>query len=109
MLIGAFEAGASFDDAARHRYAELARDLAFCGAVGTGMPEEPAAGVRGGRLHASDPLAREWTVAIVSPQTSAALTASDPGTGDGRYDYALTHDRELAAAAAAALMARIAP
>jgi len=109
VLIGAFEADAPFDDAARRRYAALARELAFCGAVGTGMPEEPAAGVRGGRLHASDPLAREWTVALVSPHASAALTASDPGSGDGRYDYALTHDRELAAAAAAALMARIAP
>jgi DICT domain-containing protein len=109
VLVGAFEADAPFDAAARRRYADLARELAFCGAVGTGMPDEPAAGVRGGRLHASDPLAREWTVALVSPHASAALTASDPGAGDGRYDYALTHDRELAAAAAAALMARIAP
>jgi len=43
-----------------------------------------------------------------SPHASATLTASAPGTGDGTYDYALTHDRELAAAATAALMARIA-
>jgi EAL domain-containing protein (putative c-di-GMP-specific phosphodiesterase class I) len=109
VLIGAFDTDAPFDEAARRRYAELARGLAFCGAVGTGMPDEPAAGVRGGRLHASDPLAHEWTVALVSPHAAAALTASHPDTGDGRYDYALTHDRELAAAAAAALMARIAP
>ena len=109
VVVGAFEGGeARFDDAARRRYAELAREVAFCGAVGTGMPEEPATGVRGGRIHEADPLAREWTVAVVSPHASVALTASDPGTGGGRYDYALTHDRELAAAATAALMARIA-
>ena len=108
VVVGAFEGDERFDDAARDRYAEIARDVAFCGAVGTGMPDEPAAGVRGGRIHAADPLAREWTVAVVSPHASAALTASDPGTGDGRYDYALTHDREHAAAATAALMARIA-
>jgi hypothetical protein len=47
-------------------------------------------------------------VSVVSPHASATLTASAPGTGDGTYDYALTHDRELAAAATAALMARIA-
>jgi EAL domain-containing protein (putative c-di-GMP-specific phosphodiesterase class I) len=108
ILVGGFEDEERFDAAARARYAELARGLAFCGVVGTDMAPEPAAGVHGGRLHAGDPLAREWTVSVVSPQASATLTASDPGTGDGTYDYVLTHDRELAGAATAALMARIA-
>jgi len=108
IIVGAFAGDERFDADARRRYADLARELAFCGAVGTEMPVEPAAGVRGGRLHAGDPLAREWTVSVVSPHASATLTASAPGTGDGTYDYALTHDRELAAAATAALMARIA-
>jgi EAL domain-containing protein (putative c-di-GMP-specific phosphodiesterase class I) len=108
ILVGGFEGDERFDTAARARYADLARGLAFCGVVGTGMAPEPAAGVHGGRVHAGDPLAREWTVSVVSPQASATLTASDPGTGGGSYDYVLTHDRELAGAATAALMARIA-
>jgi EAL domain-containing protein (putative c-di-GMP-specific phosphodiesterase class I) len=107
VLVGAFERDERFDAAARRRYAELARSLAFCGAVGPGMPAEPAVGVRGGPVHAADPLAREWSVAVLSPHVCAALTASDVGSGDGPYDYVLTHDRELAGAAAAALMARI--
>jgi EAL domain-containing protein (putative c-di-GMP-specific phosphodiesterase class I) len=107
VLVGAFEGDDRFDAATRQRYAELARELTFCGAVATGMPDEPAAGVHGGRLHAGDPVAREWTVAVVSAHASAALSACDPGMGDGQYDYVLTHDRELAAAATAALMARI--
>jgi EAL domain-containing protein (putative c-di-GMP-specific phosphodiesterase class I) len=106
VLVGAFDDDAGFDDAARRRYAELARELAFCGAVGTGMSAEPADGVHGGRLHAGDPLAREWTVAVVSANASAALSAYGPNS-DGEYDYVLTHDAELAAAATAALMARI--
>jgi EAL domain-containing protein (putative c-di-GMP-specific phosphodiesterase class I) len=106
LLVGGFDEVAGFDDAARRRYAELARELAFCGAVGTGMPSEPADGVHGGRLHAGDPVAHEWTVAVVSPHASAALSAYGPDA-DGQYDYVLTHDRELAAAATAALMARI--
>jgi EAL domain-containing protein (putative c-di-GMP-specific phosphodiesterase class I) len=105
VLVGGFEDDASFDADARERYAKLAEELAFCGAVGTGMAPEPAPGVHGGRLHASDPLAREWTVALVSAHASAALSAHDPGTGE--YEYVLTHDRALAAAATAALMARI--
>jgi len=71
------------------------------------MPAEPVAGVRGGPLHPGDPLTREWTVALVSPQACGALTAFRPdGPGDV-YDYVLTHDRDRTAAAAAALMARI--
>jgi EAL domain-containing protein (putative c-di-GMP-specific phosphodiesterase class I) len=107
VLVGGFEDDTHFDAAAKERYAELAEHLAFCGAVGTGMAVEPARGVHGGRLHASDPLAREWTVAVVSAHASAALCAQDPGAPDGHYDYVLTHDRALAAAATAALMARI--
>jgi len=108
ILVGGFEADERFDAAARARYADLARGLAFCGVVGTDMAPEPVAGVHGGRLHAGDPLAREWTVSVVSPQASTTLTASDPKNGEDTYDYVLTHDRELAGAATAALMARIA-
>jgi EAL domain-containing protein (putative c-di-GMP-specific phosphodiesterase class I) len=106
VLVGAFENVTAFDAAAKRRYAELARDLAFCGAVSTDMPAEPADGVHGGRLDAGDPVASEWTVAVVSAHASAALSACGPGA-DGEYDYVLTHDRALAAAATAALMARI--
>jgi hypothetical protein len=46
---------------------------------------------------------------VVSPHVSAALTAYDLDDDAARYEYVLTHDRELAVAAATALMARIAP
>jgi EAL domain-containing protein (putative c-di-GMP-specific phosphodiesterase class I) len=107
VLVGAFQPDGGFDADTRARYAALARELAFCGAVGTGMPAEPADGVRGGRLHVADPVAREWTVAVVSPHACATLSASAPEEGEGEYDYVLTHDRALASSAAAALMARI--
>jgi EAL domain-containing protein (putative c-di-GMP-specific phosphodiesterase class I) len=108
VLVGAFEHDELFDDSTRTRYADLAREVAFCGAVGERMPPEPADGVRGGRLHSEDPLAREWTVAVVSPHMAAALAACNLGVeGDGRYDYVLTHDRDISVAVAAALMARI--
>jgi EAL domain-containing protein (putative c-di-GMP-specific phosphodiesterase class I) len=108
VLVGAFQDDEHFDAATRRRYAELAREVAFCGAVGTGMPAEPADGVQGGRLHAADPVAREWTVAVVSPQACATLSAAErEDAGEGFYDYVITHNRTLAASAAAALIARI--
>jgi EAL domain-containing protein (putative c-di-GMP-specific phosphodiesterase class I) len=108
VLLGAFEDSVLFDAPTRRRYAEVAESVAFCGAVGRHMPPEPADGVRGGALAPEDPIAREWTVAVVSPHVSAALTASGLENGDsGDYDYVLTHDRELAVSVAAALMSRI--
>ncbi|MEA2229738.1 MAG: hypothetical protein QOF04_3368 [Solirubrobacteraceae bacterium] len=47
-------------------------------------------------------------MAVVSPHMAAALAACNLGAeGDGRYDYVLTHDRDISVAVAAALMARI--
>src|ERR1700692_4277865 len=73
-------------------------------------PSEPAHGVRGALVHATDPLRLEWTVAVVSPHFAAALTAYDLGEEapeDRRYEFVLTYDRELAVGAAASLMARV--
>ena len=72
--------------------------LAFCGVLGQDMPSEPAHGVRGALVHATDPLRLEWTVAVVSPHFAAALTAYDLGEeapDDRRYEFVLTYDREL--------------
>ncbi|MEA2284374.1 MAG: hypothetical protein QOJ21_417 [Solirubrobacteraceae bacterium] len=107
VLVGAFEDSELFDRPTRQRYARVAESVAFCGAVGRDMPPEPIDGVRGGALPPDDPIAREWTVAVVSPHVSAALTASSLRRSRD-YDYVLTHDRELAVSVAAALMSRIA-
>jgi len=111
LLVAAFGEAGSFTGDLRERYAGLARDVAFCGAVGRGMASEPAPGVHGGRLAASDPLAHDRTVAVVTPRFAAVLAAHDLGPGepdDRRMAYTLTHDRDLATDAAAALMSRIA-
>lgn len=111
VLVSSFERGEHFGTSVHARYARLARQVAFCGAVGADMRAEPAPGVRGASLAAGDPLTQEWSVAVVSPHFAAALTAHDLRSGEGDdalYDFVLTHDRGLAVGAAAALMARIA-
>jgi EAL domain-containing protein (putative c-di-GMP-specific phosphodiesterase class I) len=106
VLLSSFETDRHFDAETRDRYARLARQVGFCGVVAEGIGADPAPGVRGGALHPADPLAHEWTTAVVSPQLAVALCAYDQG--DGTFEFVLTHDRELAASAAASLMARIA-
>lgn len=106
VVVASFGHVRRFDGPTAERYATLAAELGFCGVVGEEMPSDPAPGVRGGALHPADPLAREWAVAVVSPQLAVALCAYD--RGDETYEFVLTHDRDLAASAAASLMARIA-
>ncbi len=107
VLLSAFGSAERFAGRTRERYAQIAAEVGFCGVLGEGMGPEPAPGVRGGSLGALDPLAREWSVVVVSPYLCAALSAHDAGDGEC-FDYVLTHDRDLAVAAAAALMARVA-
>jgi DICT domain-containing protein len=110
VVLNAFQRDEHFTPALRERYAQLAPQVAFCGAVAEGMATEPAPGVRGGHVHATDPLAHEWTVAVVSPMFAVALTGYDLGEDeppDRRFEFVLTYDRGLAVGAAACLMARI--
>lgn len=112
LLVAAFDEDRHFCTQARARYAQLGRDLAFCGVVGRGLTGEPAPGVHGAELLNGDPVGHEWTIAVVGPHFAAALVAHERRDGDLHservYDYVLTYDRERATAVAAALTARVA-
>ncbi|MGH2684374.1 MAG: EAL domain-containing protein [Actinomycetota bacterium] len=60
------------------RYADLAREAVFVGAVGLGLPQEPAPGVRSTPLDERDALAHQLAVAIVGPDRSVAVAARLP-------------------------------
>ncbi len=112
LLVAAFDEDRHFCPRARERYAQLGRDLAFCGVVGRGLGGEPAPGVHGAEVHTGDPVGHEWTIAVVGPHFAAALVAHERratgSDGEHVYDYVLTYDRERATAVAAALTARVA-
>ncbi|MBO9533740.1 MAG: EAL domain-containing protein [Solirubrobacteraceae bacterium] len=99
--------------ATRERYRRLAERTAFVGVVGEHISGEPVAGVRGGALAPSDPMAQEWNVFVISPHFTAAMVARDLGDdGDDmarRFEYRLVYDRSAAVSAARLLMAKIAP
>ncbi len=113
VILSAFQDAVHFTPATARRYETLARTASLCAALGVGLSEEPARGVRGAPLAATDPLAGEWSVAVVGPHFAGALVARDLGdTGpdrERRFEFTTTYDRGLVIDAARTLMARIAP
>lgn len=114
VVIGAFQDAVHFTPATAARYAALADRCALVGAVGRSLDRAPAS-VRTGPLPDGDPLADEWTVAVVTPHYAGALIARerDDGAagadGDRRFDYVITHDRDTVVAATRSLLRRLAP
>ncbi len=114
VLLSTFQEAVHFTPRTAELYRRLASDLAFVGALGVGLASEPAAGVRGASIAASEPLRGEWNVIVLDPHFAAAFVAQDVGDsgvadGDRRFDFCLTYDRELVVRAAETLLARVAP
>jgi EAL domain-containing protein (putative c-di-GMP-specific phosphodiesterase class I) len=113
VVASCFQTAARFMPSSRTRYRDLVSRCSVVAALGEGLDAQPEPGVRGGTLTAGDPLRREWAIAVLSPHFAGALTAYDLGD-DGpdelrRFDYAITHDRELVTLVAASLLDRVQP
>lgn len=113
VVVATFQEATFFTDASRARYEELGRSAALVGALGVGIPAQPAPLVRGADLAPDDPLRGEWDVTVIAPHFAGAFVARDLGDRvadpDRRFDFFLTYDRELVTRAASALLRRIVP
>lgn len=112
IVLGAFQHRRFFTPHTAVRYAELVERCELVGAVaaGLGVPSIPA--LRTADLHPDHPLCREWTVVVVGPHVAAALIAREvdedvTGDHERRFDYVLTHDRDLVVGAARSLAQHI--
>jgi len=112
VVISSFQEASFFSPETAGRYARLAEDAALVAALGVGMDAEPAPGVRGVHLSADEALRGEWNVTVLGPHFGAAFVARDLGDAgphrERRFDFALTHDRELVTEAARSMMRRLA-
>jgi hypothetical protein len=112
VVMSAFQEQRYFTAETACRYAELAQGSALVAALGVGMDREPAPGVRGVHIGAEETLRGEWNVIVLGPHYGAAFVARDLGDDlpdpDRRFDFALTHDRDLVTEAARAMMRRLA-
>jgi hypothetical protein len=113
VLLACFQEASNFTPATQGRFEFLATRAAFIGALGHGMPISPVAGVRGADLAADDPLRGEWDLVVIGPSFAAALVARDLGDSgpdqQRRFDFVITHDRELVVRAAEPLLRRLVP
>ena len=111
VVLSAFQTAERFTPATAIRYTALAARCPLVAALGVGIGVDGAPGVHGAALLPSDPLVGEWTVTVVGPHYAAALIARDLGDDgadhDRRYEFIVTHDRNLVLNAARSLMARI--
>jgi diguanylate cyclase (GGDEF)-like protein/PAS domain S-box-containing protein len=91
------------------RYSEIAERAAFVGIVGSGVSANPCPGVHGGDLHDDDPLAGQWSVAVLGPHFGAALTAVPDPDEAGSYQAIYSLDPVYAAGVAEQLTRLLIP
>jgi len=113
VVLAAFQDASFFTPATRRRYTGLVQSCSFVAVLGEGMPAEPFPGLRGAVIAPDDPLRGEWDIAVLGPHFAATLVARDLGD-DGpdmqrRFEFILSHDRELTIRVAASMMARVWP
>lgn len=113
VVLSTFQEGRHFTPRTRAVYEGLAASSVLVAAMAQGIEDSPARRVRGTPLAADDALAREWDVVVVGPHFAAALVALDRDDGgpdrERRFDFCVTYDRDLALAAARALLLRVVP
>jgi EAL domain-containing protein (putative c-di-GMP-specific phosphodiesterase class I) len=112
-VLASFQDAAFFTPGTRRRYRQIATRAAFVGVLGRNMPPSPAPGIRGGLLAPADPLSSEWTITVTGPHFASCLIARDLGDSgpdmQRRFEFVLSHNRELVTDAASVLLSRIAP
>ena len=111
VVAAAFQHVRHFSPRTRARYEQLGAHTSLTVALGIGMPDPPATGVRGANLAPDDELVGEWDIAVLGPHYAGALVAhdlGDPGPDrERRFEFVLTFDRELVVNVSAALIARV--
>ncbi len=112
VLLSCFQDARNVGRPTLRRYGRLAERLPLVGMFGVGLTAEPAPGVRGGGLSATDELRHEWTVVVLGAHEAIALVARErplpPDANDDRwFDFAVTHERARVTDAALLMMARL--
>ena len=111
VIAATFQDVRHFTPRTRARYEQLGAHTSLAVALGIGMPDPPAAGVRGADLAPDDELVGEWDVRRAWPHYAGSLIARDLGDSgpdhQRRFEFVLTFDRQLVTEVAATLIARV--
>src|SRR3954470_14234808 len=114
VVLAIFEDAQFFAGGTKARYEELAREIAFVGVMGPGMPPVPGEGVRGANIDANDELYDEWGIAVIAPHFAATFVARPYGDrslpdDQRQFQFALTYNRENVVETARNMMSKITP
>jgi EAL domain-containing protein (putative c-di-GMP-specific phosphodiesterase class I) len=115
VIVSAFQDARRFTPDTARRYSQLSQRCPLVAALGVGLDDEPAPGVRGVQLALDDPLRGEWVVAVVGTHYLGALIAKDLGDDERvpdrerRFAFVVTHNHETVLGAARSLLERVAP
>ena len=115
LLLETFEPGAAQLPEAQLRLRAMQARAAFLAVLGTGAegPAPDGPNSRYATVDPNDPVAGEWNTIVLGPHHAVGVTARPleaASAGESRrYEYAITHDREVIVRAAAALWQRLPP
>ena len=112
IVLSSFQEARHLTASTLGRYDQLARSGSLVAMLGAGIDAPPVPGVRHAPLDPADPLRREWTLVVITPTWATLLTAHDFGDvgrpeADRRFNFVLSHDRDLAVAASRSLLSRV--
>lgn len=111
VVIAALQHERYFTPGTRRLYESLAEKAALTVALGVGLADPPARGIRGATLRPDDALSGEWDVVVLGPHFAGALVAFDLGDSgpdaERRFAFTLTFDRRLVIDIAASLISRV--
>jgi hypothetical protein len=90
VVLSAFQESQYFSAATRSRYSALSKEAALVSALGAGLSDEPAPGVRGAALDHADPLRHEWDVTVIGTHFAWLSSRRTSGTTASTCTDALT-------------------
>jgi hypothetical protein len=113
LLLETFESTSGKHIGTHTRLHELENRAAFLAVIGADIDRSTLEGptVRAARLDPADRVTQEWNVIVLGPHYAVAVTAKPldnvSAGSKRRFEYAVTHDRDLIVRAALVLWARL--
>ncbi|MET0955482.1 MAG: EAL domain-containing protein [Cryobacterium sp.] len=111
VVLSTFQQHTNLTPDTRARYEALGAEAGLVAVYLAGDARiDPGSRIRVGQIDPADPLLQEWDIVVLTADFAAVLAARelDPGKhAEGSYEFVLTHDRDLATAAALALINRL--
>jgi len=111
VVLSTFQHHTNLTPATRRRYDTLSAQAGLVAVYLAGDAAlETGSRIRVGQIAPADPLLDEWDIVVLTADFAAVLAAREVDSdnhAEGSYEFVLTHDRDLATAAALTLINRL--